>query len=827
MRRYKRTAVMAVFLGLLLWRSLPTLTAYALAWFENLKTANPRTLSDTAETSLVYLAQPRRWLGFRIPNNSRQIRIISTAHIIRPDKYALDPNWDYSLNYELQDNEGRILKKGLYRLRAGLSTYKDSGGQISYDNYYATDKVQPLDSLAILFNLQGFDKAALLRIGLGPSNPEIMELALRVYTPSNPSDPDLATSWLRMNPMQREKLADRLIYPSFLLSDSEIQKLLENQWQPLGPEGLAGLDYQKRILYTLKNRENSRADEALLLAQGLQADARHTGVIPIPEGGGNLELHLKTLDGSPPTSPIALDLEWFGRDLKQRWRQQTVWEQTTERLQYPLDGGLLVIKPSAPALILAYLSTATEPKHDISDALLSVKAYPAHAEIDYAVLHYRDLPTHLRVTVRRLMARGATPVPTTVHYQFLDDRQQTLSAGELAAPTVPSLFDRMGDIIENIDVSDPANAYFRLPAKVARLRLTASDPSLLVSAYNQPDGFVKRDQIPEDDFYGGDQKILSQAWFPLRAVNDRQLTLSGNVQWISGQARPPQDDPELLADRYLWEDYIPRGNRPGRYFLTDYDNPTVRPEALATVYCQIPANRELSSQIEALPGLSGISPELLVLRDNNHPFTVKISLNGEKALAAAGIGLQSLFRLPEIQPSRYHLRLESDDRSGQWLLNYQGQCPGKRYLKRRAFALETGAGLEFVVPHAAAGEILSARWYTPPDHAGRAQLKVSIAAVQSTDTVGFAGSTVWTHNNRLFDIRPLSAPPMPVLYSQGQTLGNGERFAIPINSDLPPGDYRIRITLAKGGPGYLSLSQTRPGLHGGRRFFKEAVHEIN
>jgi hypothetical protein len=62
---------------------------------------------------------------------------------------------------------------------------------------------------------------------------------------------------------------------------------------------------------------------------------------------------------------------------------------------------------------------------------------------------------------------------------------------------------------------------------------------------------------------------------------------------------------------------------------------------------------------------------------------------------------------------------------------------------------------------------------------------------------------------------------MPILYTQGQTLTNGERFAIPLNSDLPAGAYRIRLALAKGAEGLVTLSQIKAGNYEQRRFFRE------
>jgi len=822
MRRYGRVFLLLAFIAIGASLTAPVFLTQVQLWIKHLQTINVYSLSTTADSSLAYPVNAKQWLKFALPEDGLQLRIITNAHVQRIAVATPNTDWAYALHYELLDKNGAVLKTGIYHQHSRITTYKDAEDQPVQGNYYLDKDLVPLDGRLILLGLQGLKGVAFLQVRLETQHPAITETAVRVYIPAKISEHELATSWLRMNQAQKDNLAKNSIFPSPLLSASEQANLLKHQWQPLGPIGIEGKNYQTLTLYSLKDLVQENLDE-WIPASGLQTDAQHYGVIPIPEQGGLIALNFKALDGSVLTAPVSLNLQWFGRNKEQRWQHDAVWTKDSGSLDYPLDGGLLVIRPSSPVVVNATLTTATEPKHDITDSLQSIKTYIGSAGVDYGVLHYRQQPAILRIDVRRLFAGVDTLDHGAVRYQWLNDQQQIIADGELDASDQPSLFDRPGNMTESENVSDPSSYYLKLPAQVSRLRLTSSDPALLVSAYNQPYGLVKSQRVPEDAYIANDKQNLQLSWFPLRALNDQGLMQQQAVRWLSGQYRPTEDDPELLAGQYLWQDYVPQGEVSARYLLSDFTGEQARSDALANLYCRVPVNRDASVTLSALDGLQSVAPELIFLRDNSAPFSAELLLNRQKTVAIHSIGRQGVMHLPGTPLGKQLLRLNTDS-GGRWLMNYQAQCVAEQYLKRRVFALNAGVALDFVVDHAAEDEVFSARLYSPTDADERTQIKVDIEANTATADSS-AVLTNWTYKNRLYDIRPLATKAIPVLYSQGQSLSNGERFSITLNSDLPAGAYRIRIALAKGAPGYITLSQIKPGVHQQRRFYRENALE--
>ncbi|MBK8816247.1 MAG: hypothetical protein IPN42_12465 [Methylococcaceae bacterium] len=820
MRRYGRFLAILAFCATGFWFIVPIATNYVQQWFQFVENADPHTLSTKAVNSLVYPITADKWLTFAVPEESQQLRIITNAHIKRADSLSLNPNWAYAVRYEMLDKDDHVLSSGLYHQYSRISSYKDEKGELIYNNYYANKALVPLDGRLILFGLQGMKKIALLRLKLEVTNPAVIEAAVRVYVPVKIAEQYLATEWLRMKQTQRENLAKNSIYPASLLSPSEKKNLVKHQWQPLGPTGIIEKDYRTLILYTLNDIE---ADATLTLASGLQADNRHSAVIPLPEDGGDVELSFKALDGSALTTPLEINVQWFGRTSKERWQKTEIRPKDATSTKFKLTGGLLVIRPALPVIVNASLTTATEAKHDISDALLSIKAYRANIGVEFGVLHYRQQSSALRVDVRRIVDSSQSTDNEKLGYQWLNAEGQIIASGELAAPMQASLYDRIASIADGIDVTDAMSYYLQVPPEVVQIRFTANRPELLVSVYNQPYGFTKTQVIPEDLYVAHNtfKEVRDQqlSWFPLPASNEKELITQQGVQWISGQYKPPEDKPEALAGDYLWQDFIPQPPAPAEYVLTDYSGDEPRAEALPSIFCDLAQNRNNTVKLSAINGLQTIAPELIYLRNDIKPFKFEFIVDSEKINTMEAMGKQGVIRTPELEVGSRTMRLNTDS-GGRWLMNYRSQCQGKRYLKKRVFALNSNRPLEFIVEHGSEDEVFTARFYTVSGNAERSQIKVSITPLAEIEGRGFITES-WTYTHRLYDIRPLPNSKLPVLYKQYRNMNDRELIAIPLNSDLPAGSYRIQAALVQGSPGYAILSQIKPGKHEQRRFYRE------
>lgn len=823
MRRYKRPFFLAlIFLSIIVYAS-PQLWQSAQDWRQRYKTEEMPTQPGSVSSSLVYLIKPEQWLSYTIAEGTQQLRIISNGHIEKPDNTTLVNNWKYILRYQLLDKTGKLILDKTYHQRSHLSAYKNKNGAVFYGNYYTGQSFTPLDSRLILLSIAAIKQAKTIRISFIQQSPEVKEIAVRLYIPAKVADTGLARLWLRMSEKKKQMLAKHSVYPHTLLSATEKRNLLKNQWQPVGPDGIEGEDYFSRTLYMLRETGAEKIIESKI-AMGLHIDKNHPGIIAIPEQGGILTIDLKTVDGIQLNTLADLQLNWYGRTREQRWSNHVKWLPDQGKLSFPVQGGLLQIKASEQLLAHAFLNIAEKQTIDITPKPLLIKAYLADHQVDYPVLHVNNQPTPMRVDIRSIYQKNSSNSEATLTYQWFDHQLKMIKSAQLSINNLPSLYDRLSGKHKDLQVTEPVSYYFKLPANISLFRLVSDQPGLIVNAYNQPWQFEKKQRVPENSYVSLDKKNWSPAWFMLQPANERKLIKQLAVRKIAAQYHPPEDNPDIVADQYLWQDYRPQEKTETQYILTEIKKQAIRDEALASVYCQLTRNQIHRINLKTFANLPSLTPELIYLRNQDKSFNVSVQVDNNLALSKSAIGRQGSFRLPEQTLGKHHIKVTTKG-GGQWLMNHISDCSSQTFLKRRVFKLNNQP-LTFLYNNEQVEEkTLSARFYADKNNTDRSVVQVAIKPLNKLPTKKIQQH--WTFTHRAFDIRAPQGKPSAVLHNHGHFLNNGESFFIPFKQDLPKGLYRIKISLKQGAPGYLALTQLQHGLHEQRRFYWETNEQHN
>ncbi len=807
---------------LLLYFGLPMLWQEGKSWIQRYRTGSIQSLSGTLTNSIVYPIKPGEWITFNIPEGSKHIRVISNAHIQKPDHVTLEDNWKYSLHYQLLDKNGIVVNDHQYHHRSKLSSYRDEQGKLVHGNLYAGYSLTPLDGRLMMLSMSVIKQATSIRISIVPESQEVEEVAVRLYVPSKLLEHRLAAMWLRMSTKHKEILARNTAYSAALLSETEKRNLLKNQWQALGPRGIVGEDYTTKTLYIVKELEQEKLLEPMIAA-GLQVDAEHPGVIPIPEQGGDLQLQLTRLDGTPITESLAIQLNWFGRTRELRWQQQTQWLPTTEALNYSVEGGLIQIVTSQPVLVHASLTTASQQQLDVTPKPLLINTFQAKQGVAYQVLHVNNQNTPLRVDIRRVFDEASASRTPSIKYQWIDNQQQLIHKGRISVETVASNYDRLTGKQKHLKVSDPVKYYMNVPADVAVVKLWSYDPSLIVNLYNQPLHYQKFQRVPENAYVSLDKKNWFPSWFQLQPLNQESLIKKQAVSRIAAQYRPPVGPSDSESDQYLWEDYVPLQRTEARSILTRTKTLDYRDEALGSVYCQLQPNVFNQITLKAYGNLSQIVPQLIYIRSSHSAFHVSVSSNQKQILERPAIGPQGIFRLQGMFGGKHNIRINTDG-GGKWYMNHVKGCQSLAYLKKRVFKLSDHQ-LSFTVNYDQTDDrVFSGRFYTAADNQERSVIQASIEPQQEHPLPPIQDS--WTFTRRSYDIRPAQNQPSIVMHSNGQRLNSGENFFIAFNRDMPKGQYQINLSLKQGATGFMSLSDIKPGVFEQLRFYKETNDQI-
>jgi len=771
--------------------------------------------------SLAYVLERDRWLTFSVEPGTRHIRVVTNANFVPPLSVRPEDVWKYALVLELLDAKGNVLLAKEYHQRTTVTRIRDrkSGKELT-PSFYLEGDVVPADGKLFVLNLSPYARVAALRVRLGATDPAIASAVFRAYAPQKTAQHKLAYQWQRLTEQDKKQAARGNVYGHELLLESEITNLLREREAPLAPNGVRGRSYQTRSLYVMREHEG-RIIDTPIMPPGVLVDHQLRGIVPIPEQGGQVRLELSETGIGPPPAPGApVQIRWIGRGPLERSGRQESWRGGRLIVDQPWGGGLLEVSAPGQLVVRAYL-TDKAGEREITPEPMYARAFVADAAVPvaYAIEHIGSAATPFRVDLRHFAAEPAddgTASPPLVSYEFQDQAGRRLSGGRILIDPPATVYERLASDVTGLRASDPSTYYFSLPAAVAQVRFHA-DKRILVSAYNRPRDLAHSIQVPEDAYVARDDAFRQPAWFLMRPLDYNRLLLDNRSILLALQSRPADDQPDLLAGRYVWEDYHPEGAWLARHVFTpEQDVGRLREEARPSIYRPVMPGREQSVMLRGVAGEGSISPTLLVLAKAGRPFQVNITLDGRlhhKAIIAAET---NEIPLPPAAAGMHQLRLDGPA-GARYFLNYAGQAKGS--LLRRLSNRFDGRSLSFIYERkTACEETLSMRLHVPYGTTLRSRVSASVTLPDERMIGPLRG---WTFGVRHYDIRPDSAMRVPVSGTAAQVLDRGQSFFIPLGEGLPPGRYRFDFRLEQGVPGYLSFSKITPGVVEQRRILIE------
>jgi hypothetical protein len=774
---------------------------------------------EGARPSNSYLQQGDRWLEFQLSGNGSSIHVVSNASVQRAQVSGNDMVWWYAFHYQLLDSGGKLLREGEYHHRTHVTRYREPRqGHMVTRAFLLDPQRLPTDGRRMVVPVM-HDRPARLRLRVSHTDPALRDVMFRVYEKETLGEYKLDYRWQRLNKPGKQVLARGSVYGPEHLRATEQQNLLRARWRPLGPVGISGNDYHARKLYVQQGIPGAAVDDAVL-PYGLYVDANTNGVIPLPQGGGRIRLQW-----TPAAAPAAADeqilVRWYGRDLGQRSETSVSLADPSGLLEAKFGEGLLEVVSGYPVVVRAFLNENAA-SLEITPEAIRLRAYlpEEYLPLVYQIDHVGDQLTPLRVDVRSLLTADDTLQQQPVHFEILDAAGKRLATGNLRQDATPSAYDRLGTVGIGDRLSEPARNYFNLPVAAAELRIYTAGRSL-VSAYSRPADLLREVRYPEDLVYAQlDERdeLRQPAWFVLQPANEQQLLESLRARILLLQNRPPDDDPRLLAGQYGWEDYQPAGQWSGRHLLLPRAGGLpVRDLSRGAVYGELSANREVTVALRDFTGHRELRPTLIFQREQEQPTALSVLLDGSPWYQTRIMGRSGQLLLPVTTAGNHRIRIQGPD-AARWFMNYlDAEAP--TYVRR--LALRVGPdGLEIHYhKQTAEAEVLTGQLYQLRGE--RVRLHVEIEHETGPQLQPLADSTFV---QRLYDLRTEDTTRVTVLNTDAGTVDGGRRFFVPLGTDLPPGNYRIRIWPEQDAEAYLALYRLLPGQQLVRLFLREHGH---
>ena len=770
-----------------------------------------------ATAAIVYHLERDDWLTFDLPASGEPFyRVLSNADVAK-DADATTAPWGYAIEYRILDETDNVLESRSYYHRTRVSRSVGEDGQPGdIPAFYLEGDEDPADGRVMLLRADEYPAAVKIQLRLYQASAPIKGAMVRLYQRERIPDHKLTHRWNRINENRKARLSRGNVYGKEWLTVREQRELLRYRWVPLAPQGITGDDTLRRVLYVLGDADSIQPGQSVL-PEGLLVEPGHNGTLPVPLHGGLLRMALHRID---TRSGGTLVFRWQGESDRSRFTRRISFAdiEAGRGLALPDAAGLLDISSDQSVIITAELTQADGTRLDITPDTAFLRSYRADPQqwVDYPVVHLDNRRTPLRIDFRRLMTEPGN-ANLTLTFRLLDKQGNNTFEGSCSGTTTASLYDRLyGETDIFALVSDSLHCYLHVAANIDTVRVRLSAPGL-VTAYSVPPDLVTRVRVPEDYYsYDPEQQRLP-GWYGIAPANEEQLIRSLRMQRLVWQQRPAEDDPEVLAGRYLWEEFHPRGNRRARYLLNPRDAQLPLPDrALKAVFHELNSGENVSATLVAEPGKRSVRPRLSFLRATDATLGIQVFLDNRQVLAREIRGRRGELRLPELPAGKHDLRIVSAS-PVRWFIN-QARIDSPTWIKRLAVRIDQHPQ-SFVYRKQQRDEMLTGHLQVPRGRTQPMHLRVRISGPRRAGIIAADG---WTLTDRSFLVYPDNSAEIPVLNSRSETVDKGQRIYIPLRADLAAGDYRISVWLEdKDAQAYLSLYRLTPGLHERRDMFRE------
>ena len=737
-------------------------------------------------TSFVYPLDTERWTTFPFSSRQTDVRLVSHADVASSaHQNAPDSRWHYAVAYQLLDGSGRVVAETVQHVRARITLMESPQGGIEPAGFYADDTALTTFADATVLSLP--IGVLEVRARLISADPGIERVSLRVYERPVISEARLPILWRRLGEARREALAEGNVYPGRLLSEQERANLLRNRWAPVGPSGVKGADYRVRILYT--RSEGEPVSDPAPPLPGLRADGEHRLVLPLSEEGGPVRLSFAPLPGGAKQGRV--EVRWYGRGHSERAMATVDWSAARPEHTLSFAGGLLEIVSPAAVAVRAFQVEGGE----IAPRPLGVRLFRADAPdgVVFPILHVGRQPTPFRLVLRCLCRQ-----PVTAVYALLDHQGRAIREGALSLAPQPSPYDR--PVEGDAGVSDPEEFFFNLPADVAALRLTASAP-VLVTAYDRPPDVPRRFPIPEDT---ADADGAAATWFYLRPTDAEARAADDRSLLIEVQARPP--DAAMAIAPGGWQSFVPEGDWLERPLLAPRAAMPVAAgegEGLGTVFTPLPEGAGIDLAFVDAAELLYVRPDGTSAVEGS--LRLRLFVDGRSVLDAPVAASWGRIALPAIPPGVHRVAVGA---SAPVRLFLNGVVPPSDHVVlRRAVRLPLGETSVAIDKAEEGEEAVVIHVFPQPGAEGRQDIAVTMDGAGDPP---LGPLRQWTARQRVYSLRLGPEPPDTLVLGAGGKAGPDRVIYIPLGEDVPPGRYRLRLSLASGPEPFIAFSRSVP-----------------
>ena len=768
-----------------------------------------KTPTSQGRVSNAYVLPEDQWLNFPLSQRGSRTRIIINAvgdkDLLAPASEALP----FCVEYRFLDRNKNILRRGKYHMHTRIDLSEDN---IQAELANAAENEVLLPARLATWQIEGMpvkSRPRFMQLRACDLGSPLLRLVSRAYTLQEDDVP--LSAWKRLKPEELKQMSRVNVYPPELFTAQEQLQLLRSSWRPVSPSGLPGQSWDLERLVVPPTEEQPPPPAGLGALPGpIFHRGQETGV-SIPDLQ-KIRVNLLELPEDSASAPSHLHLIWYADSgLVQEFNLQA----PENSLEFnPEESGHLVLSATTHAAFTLEGITAAGDQIELTPQRGFLRAWPvAPEQLQFHMLEKRSYPIRIQAWTHTSKARH-----TGIDYLFVSASGSTLQEGKLplkweddkrsySDALTPSA-QRYSEDLTHAEIMT-AEVFLNKPVGASKLILSGSE-SAHVALSNRPLDRPYEVHIPEDTLDIPTRDKNRPLWFALKPVNAEELYRTNNSILLERLPPARHPDPEIEADRYIWESLIPAGAWYGDQALIPGQIATpIRNQALAAHYTRVPFNNAIPLDLHSEQGYARVRPRLVYMLENTPPAGTQLDVYMDAQLQE-GLTLnarQGRIVLPALDTGRHTLRLETETKGHAYISNWKRS--GKLLRLRTMSRLEDTLNYEIVrqAPEEQMTLVfhpLAARDRSLPPEESVLEIEIAAGSRPASPQLSM------TIPLRRYHIAA-QEETIPLLHS-GSFVGQGRKVYFPLGADTYKNHCSIKIKHVSGPQGYVQLYRLIPGL---------------
>ena len=781
------------------------------------------------------LLHKKDWAEFHISPAAEGIRLMTNAALTStkmPQQNQSDPRvgWRYSIEYQLLDADGELIRQTKYesrtRLRQLIDT--DTGELINPLMFGKTGQIATQTRFIQIPINQDKAQPAIIRVRAATFDHQISEIVARVRTKHQRPHFESPSTWRQISLTSRRKLAKHCVFDQRFLTRAERVSLLRWYWMQAPTLNEITL----RHLYFIGEIDDQEVVEQIPAANNtIIATQRIT--LPMPERLGNLRLSMQRLEGDKG-KPIYVSVRFYPSDQSEPILWEELLDMVNNEVVCPVRGGLVEFEathdatwsaswthddPDNQSVVIDGTEVGYGQTSEMQANKGNLRVYLAdNKPITYRVSHIGDQPTPFRITCRLAFGNAFSSDEVQLaqksnagsfegwneakqlRWAWLDEGDNVIEEGKFAIEPKVSLYDKLWKAGEPHLVSEFKHYYFSIPSEAAKIQFHSDLRPFLLNVSVRPNHLPVLTRLPEDHQPFTRRSKHHRKWFNLRPDQSLELISENRSFVISTQTRPrisriSEDNLGIADNQWQWQRYEPNGQWIGRQLLAPAMPGSEASDTSVRSSFYEMENRESYLVEDYDFGLQD-SYRLIYIAPTSQQGELVVKQNGivvqrEKLVSSRGsvkLNLQPL-RIAE-GPSTIELTGPEGIRM---FFSGGNVVDGKRFLKRTASKLENGK-LKFEYQKTTnLDEMLTLLIYRQSTGQDRCKLSVKIEAEDQIQLLKSGPVESLTSLHQVYDLKSSPQKQSAILIGTDAELDVEHRCFIRLGPDLPPGQYTINV----------------------------------